>query len=101
MRCTSNFPPSDIFEVFVMGHNRETISATVDTFSVGAIAARKDLFAFELKVAKVVHKGGRDSVSRCVHCAVRAGPIVLWDGEEGCTFEMEPSLAVGCCGAFK
>ena len=60
-----------------MGHDRETISATVDTFSVGAIAARKDLFAVELKVAKVVHEGGRDGVSRCAHCAVRTNPIAL------------------------
>ena len=64
-----------------MGHNRETVSATVDTFSVGAIAARKDLFAFELKVAKVVDEGERDDVSWCVRCAVRTSPFVLWDGE--------------------
>ena len=95
------FFPSGIFKVFVVGNDSEPVSATVDTFSIGAIAARKDFFAVELKVAKVVHEGGWDDVSRCVHCAVRTSPIVLWDGEEGCAFEVESSLTVGSCGAFE
>jgi hypothetical protein len=44
-----------------------------------------------LKVAEVIHEGGGDGVYRCVHCAVRTSPVVLWDGEEGCAFEVEPS----------
>jgi hypothetical protein len=40
-------------------------------------------------------------MSGFVHCAVRTGLVVLGYGEEGGTYEVEPSFTVGGCGTFE